>query len=131
MHIYSCISCEATVSDTHDHLCGQIGADSAIASQVHNDLLNAESAADLAELFKTLGDPNRLRIISVLMHHELCVHDITGLVELSQSAVSHQLRVLRQMRLVRTRKEGRNVYYALDDAHVRELFRLSLEHINH
>ena len=100
-------------------------------SQVRNDLLRKDAAAQLAELFKTLGDPNRLRIISVLMHHELCVHDIIALVGLSQSAVSHQLRVLRQMHLVRTRKEGRHVYYALDDGHVRDLFRLSLEHISH
>lgn len=102
-----------------------------MADQVHADLVNIDDAATLAELFRILGDPNRLRIISVLMHHELCVHDITELVGLSQSAVSHQLRVLRQMRLVRTRKEGRKVYYALDDEHVRELFRLSLEHISH
>ena len=117
--------------DSSDHACGQINADAVTASQVHDDLLNTDNAAELAELFKTLGDPNRLRIISVLIHHELCVHDITELVELSQSAVSHQLRVLRQMSLVRTRKEGRNVYYALDDEHVSELFRLSLAHISH
>ncbi|HMN13344.1 MAG TPA: metalloregulator ArsR/SmtB family transcription factor [Bellilinea sp.] len=119
------------MTDTQDHICGQLSSDGSVVSEVHGDLLNTDDAATLAELFRTLGDPNRLRIISVLMHHELCVHDITELVELSQSAVSHQLRVLRQMRLVRTRKEGRNVYYALDDDHVRELFRLSLEHISH
>lgn len=119
------------MTDTQDHICGQLNSDGSVVSEVHGDLLNTDDAATLAELFRTLGDPNRLRIISVLMHHELCVHDITELVELSQSAVSHQLRVLRQMRLVRTRKEGRNVYYALDDDHVRELFRLSLEHISH
>jgi DNA-binding transcriptional ArsR family regulator len=119
------------MTDTRDHMCGQLNTDDSMVSQVHHDLLNTGHAATLAELFRTLGDPNRLRIISVLMHHELCVHDITELVELSQSAVSHQLRVLRQMRLVRTRKDGRNVYYALDDEHVRDLFRLSLEHISH
>ena len=126
-----CCACEVNVTDIQDHICGQLNSDGSVVSEVHGDLLNTDDAATLAELFRTLGDPNRLRIISVLMHHELCVHDITELVELSQSAVSHQLRVLRQMRLVRTRKEGRNVYYALDDDHVRELFRLSLEHISH
>lgn len=126
-----CCACEVNVTNTQDHICGQLNSDGSVVSEVHGDLLNTDDAATLAELFRTLGDPNRLRIISVLMHHELCVHDITELVELSQSAVSHQLRVLRQMRLVRTRKEGRNVYYALDDDHVRELFRLSLEHISH
>lgn len=119
------------MSESPLHFCGQISSDAGTASQVHRDLLSTENATTLAELFRTLGDANRLRIISVLMHHELCVHDITELVDLSQSAVSHQLRVLRQMRLVRTRREGRNVYYALDDEHVRELFRLSLEHISH
>lgn len=119
------------MADSPNHLCGQIDSNAGTASRVHGDLLNPDDAATLAGLFRTLGDPNRLRIISVLMHHELCVHDITELVGLSQSAVSHQLRVLRQMRLVRTRREGRNVYYALDDEHVRELFRLSLEHISH
>ncbi len=114
-----------------NHTCGQLNSDGSTALTVEADLLDTDDAATLAELFRTLGDPNRLRIISMLMHHELCVHDIAGLVDLSQSAVSHQLRVLRQMRLVRTRKEGRNVYYALDDEHVRDLFRLSLEHISH
>ena len=118
-------------SNVADHVCGQLNSDAVTAAEVHADLLSVDHAAALAELFKTLGDPNRLRIISVLMHHELCVHDITALVDLSQSAVSHQLRVLRQMRLVRTRKAGRNVYYALDDEHVRDLFRLSLAHISH
>jgi len=118
------------VADAHDHSCGQLNSNGSVVSEVRADLLNTDDAANLAELFKTLGDPNRLRIISVLRHYELCVHDITELVDLSQSAVSHQLRVLRQMRLVRTRKEGRNVFYALDDEHVRDLFRLSLAHIS-
>lgn len=92
------------------------------------DLLAEDRATSVAELFRTMGDMNRVRIISLLLHHELCVHDIAELLNMSQSAVSHQMRALRQMRLVRNRKEGRHVYYALDDEHVRQLFEIGLEH---
>jgi DNA-binding transcriptional ArsR family regulator len=112
---------------TQTHTCGV--TDGNIDQQVREDLIGEEVAQELAQLLKTLGDPNRLRIISLLRHHELCVHDIVELVGLSQSAVSHQLRTLRQMRLVHVRKEGRNVYYTLDDEHVHDLFELSLEHL--
>ena len=82
----------------------------------------------LAELFGALSDPTRLRIISALLESELSVGQIAANVELSESAVSHQLQGLRQMRIVRTRKAGRQVFYALDDDHVARLYRLGLEH---
>lgn len=82
----------------------------------------------LAELFNALSDPTRLRIISVLLEGELNVGQIAEDVGLSESAVSHQLRGLRQMRLVRTRKAGRQVFYTLDDDHVSRLYQLGLEH---
>lgn len=82
----------------------------------------------LAELFGALSDPTRLRIISALLEGELSVGRIAEDIGLSESAVSHQLRGLRQMRLVRTRKAGRQVFYALDDDHVARLYRLGLEH---
>ncbi len=94
-----------------------------------DDLLDQDTAVDLAELFRAMGDTNRMRIIALLMKHELCVHDVATLLEMSQSAVSHQLRALRQMRLVKSRKEGRNVYYTLDDEHVAQLFAIGLEHL--
>jgi ArsR family transcriptional regulator len=85
----------------------------------------------LAELFGALADASRLRIIKVLMDDEKNVRAIAEEVALSESAVSHQLRGLRQMRLVRSRKAGREVFYALDDEHVADLFRRGLEHVKH
>jgi DNA-binding transcriptional ArsR family regulator len=85
----------------------------------------------LAELFSALSDPTRLRIISVLLDGERNVGQIAAQLGTTESAVSHQLRGLRQMRLVRSRKEGRQVFYALDDNHVAELYSLGLDHVNH
>lgn len=84
--------------------------------------------AGLAELFRALGDLTRVRLLGALAQEELCVCDLAALVGLSSSAVSHQLRLLRMARLVRSRKEGKNVYYALDDDHVRRLLAESLGH---
>ena len=94
-------------------------------------LIDNQTANRLAEVFKALSDPTRLRIISLLIDHEVCVHSIELATGMTQSAISHQLRHLRQLNLVRFRKEGRHVYYALDDAHVRDLFRQGLLHVEH
>lgn len=88
-------------------------------------------AAQVAALFGALGDTSRVRIISVLVQGEVNVGDLAERVDLSQSAVSHHLRTLRQLRLVQARKEGRHVYYRLDDEHVRDLFVRGLEHVRH
>ncbi|MBZ0292771.1 MAG: metalloregulator ArsR/SmtB family transcription factor [Anaerolineae bacterium] len=94
-------------------------------------MINVPTANRLGELFKALGDPTRLRIISLLLENELCVHTLEVALGMSQSAISHQLRVLRQMNLVRFRKEGRHVYYTLDDDHVHELVKQGLLHVEH
>ena len=94
-------------------------------------LLKENTSSHLADLFSALSDPTRLRIISVLLESEMNVGDIAGQLGMSESAVSHQLRGLRQLRLLRSRKEGRQVYYALDDEHVARLYRLGLEHVEH
>jgi ArsR family transcriptional regulator len=94
-------------------------------------LLKEQTSTYLADLFSALSDPTRLRIISVLLEGEMNVGDIAGQLEMSKSAVSHQLRGLRYMQLVRSRKNGRQVYYALDDDHVAKLYRLGLEHVEH
>jgi DNA-binding transcriptional ArsR family regulator len=94
-------------------------------------LLEDAAAANLAETFGALADPTRLRIISALSTGELCVCDLAAVLGMSQSAVSHQLRFLRALRLVRGRKEGRIVYYNLDDEHIRDLYQRGLEHIRH
>lgn len=88
-------------------------------------------AAQMAELFSALGDTSRIRIIGALTTRELNVGELAALVGISHSAVSHHLRHLRQMRLVSARKEGRRVYYQLDDEHINDLFRCGLEHVVH
>ncbi len=95
------------------------------------DLIDPSTAASLAETFAALGDPTRVRIVSALLNRELCVCDLAALLGMTQSAVSHQLRVLRNLRLARARKEGRVVYYTLDDRHIEDLFILGLEHVRH
>jgi ArsR family transcriptional regulator, lead/cadmium/zinc/bismuth-responsive transcriptional repressor len=94
-------------------------------------MLTRKTSGHLAELFSALGDPNRLRIISALLGSELNVGRIAASVDLSESAVSHQLRGLRQLRLVQARKAGREVYYSLADDHVSRLFQLGLDHVEH
>lgn len=93
--------------------------------------MDTQLAQRLAELFRTLGDPTRLRLIALLLEGETNVSALAARLGISESAVSHQLRILRQMRLVRTRKEGRRVFYALDDDHVAALFRMGLDHVTH
>ncbi len=88
----------------------------------------AENMA-MAELFKALGDPTRLRIVQALALEELCVCDLTALMDISISAISHQLRLLRNLKVVKFRKSGKMAYYSLDDDHVLELVTLTREHI--
>lgn len=94
-------------------------------------LLKEPASNHLADLFSALSDPTRLRIISVLLEGEMNVGDIASQLVMTESAVSHQLRGLRQMKLVRARKNGRQVYYALDDDHVTKLYRMGLDHVEH
>jgi ArsR family transcriptional regulator len=94
-------------------------------------LLEDTTAMRLAEIFKALSDPSRVRIVSVLAEAELCVCDIAAALDMSQSAVSHQLRTLRDLQLVRWRREGRQIFYTLDDEHVTDLFQRGLEHVIH
>jgi ArsR family transcriptional regulator, lead/cadmium/zinc/bismuth-responsive transcriptional repressor len=83
----------------------------------------------LADTFRILGDPTRLRIVDALAQGELCVHELSDTVGISESAVSHQLRLMRTMRIVRGRREGRCVYYTLDDQHILDLFQQGLRHV--
>ena len=106
-------------------------------SVIHEGLVKAvmskmpeeESLYDLAELFKVFGDSTRIKILCALSEAEMCVCDIAVLLNMSQSAISHQLRVLKQARLVRNRKDGKIVYYSLDDNHVKEIFEQGLDHV--
>jgi ArsR family transcriptional regulator, lead/cadmium/zinc/bismuth-responsive transcriptional repressor len=92
-------------------------------------LMNGGVVQALADTFRILGDPTRVRILDVLASGELCVCDIAELVNISESAVSHQLRLLRGMRLVRPRRAGRQVYYSIDDHHIISLFQQGLRHV--
>ena len=85
--------------------------------------------ARMAETFRCLADPTRLKIVNAMLDDELCVRDLTGIIGMSQPAVSHHLRQLRQMRLVRTRRLGKAVFYRLDDEHIPLLFRLCRSHV--
>jgi DNA-binding transcriptional ArsR family regulator len=96
-----------------------------------DELIDGLAATRLAQVFAALSDPTRVRLISALSKRELCVCDLAAVLGMTQSAVSHQLRVLRNLNLVRYRKEGRVVYYALDDEHVQDLFERGLAHITH
>lgn len=98
-----------------------------------NELINIDeqTAADVAELFRALGDTSRVRILAALVGGEINVGGLAEIVGISESAVSHQLRTLRLMRLVRSRKQGREVFYCLDDDHVTALFLQGLDHIVH
>ncbi len=87
-------------------------------------------AQALADTFRILGDPTRVRIVDALAEGQLCVHEISDRIGISESAVSHQLRLMRSMRIVRGRREGRCVYYTLDDQHVLDLFQQGLRHVS-
>ncbi len=88
-----------------------------------------EECQALAELFKTFGDPTRIRILSVLSYGEVCVNDLADALSMTASAISHQLRLLKQARLVKSRRDGKLIYYSLDDDHVRSMFAQGLDHI--
>ncbi|HEX2924370.1 MAG TPA: metalloregulator ArsR/SmtB family transcription factor [Chloroflexota bacterium] len=92
-------------------------------------MISDRTAEGLAQTFDVLGDPTRVKLISALMTGELCVCDLATLLGLSQSAISHQLRLLRNMRLVKYRRDGRIVHYSLDDQHIRDLFLQGLQHV--
>ena len=88
-----------------------------------------ETLEQIAELFKGFADPTRVHILSLLVEKELCVTDIAEAVEISQSAISHQLRILKQMHLIKFRREGKNILYSLADDHVKTILQMGLEHV--
>ena len=100
-----------------------------VVGKVKNKMPEDEKLYDLAELFKVFGDTTRIKILYALFEEEMCVCDIADLLNMTQSAISHQLRVLKQARLVKFRKEGKIVYYSLDDNHINQIFNCGLCHI--
>ena len=103
--------------------------DPARVAKLRVALVSGDDVEGLAETFRALGDPTRVRMLDALSHGELCVCDLAAVLRLTQSAVSHQLRLLRGLRLVRSRRDGRMVFYALDDRHIITLFRQTLRHV--
>lgn len=102
-----------------------------LVDKLEDASIDWETASRLSEIFRVMSDPTRLRIISLLAQHELCVCDIAAALNMTQSAISHQLRVLRMAGLVKFRKEGRIAWYSLDDDHVEKLFEQGVGHIGH
>ena len=109
--------------------CEYMHVHEAIVNQVNQNMPDEEVLYDLAELFKIFGDSTRVKILYALLESELCVCDIAKLLEVSQSAVSHQLRVLKASKLVKFRKEGKAVFYSLADEHVIRILSQGMEHI--
>lgn len=107
--------------------CNMIHED--IVNDVRGRLPQEETLYDLAELFKVFGDSTRIKIICALFESEMCVCDLSALLSISQSAISHQLRILKSARLVRFRRAGKVIYYSLDDEHVKSIFDEGLNHI--
>ncbi len=110
--------------------CGCLFVHEDAVSEVLGGMPDDETLYDLAELFKVFGDSTRIKILYALFEAELCVCDIAQLLGLTQSAVSHQLRVLKGSRLVKFRKEGKTVFYSLADSHVRKIIAQGMEHVN-
>ena len=108
------------------------------SSEIHEELLRTvrqklppeEQLYDLAELFKVFGDSTRMRILFVLFEAEVCVCDLAQALSMTQSAISHQLRILKQSKLVKNRREGKSIFYSLADSHVMTIIAQGLEHVN-
>ncbi|MBQ6889121.1 MAG: helix-turn-helix transcriptional regulator [Lachnospiraceae bacterium] len=100
-----------------------------IVKLVNEKMPEEEKLFDLAEFFKIFGDTTRIRILYVLMCSEMCVCDLAQILGMTQSAISHQLRVLKQMELVRNRREGKSIFYSLADGHIKTILSQGLEHI--
>ena len=108
-------------------LCNVIHKD--VVEEVREKLPQEEMIYELAEFFKVFGDTTRIRILCALFEAEMCVCDLSALLSISQSAISHQLRVLKSARLVKFRRDGKVIYYSLDDEHIKHIFDEGLKHI--
>jgi ArsR family transcriptional regulator, lead/cadmium/zinc/bismuth-responsive transcriptional repressor len=115
--------------DNNIEVCSCLTIHEDVVEKVRKLIPQEETLYNLAELFKVFGDSTRIKILCVLFETEMCVCDIAALLNMTQSAISHQLRVLKNARLVKYRKEGKVVFYSLDDEHVKQIFDQGLIHI--
>jgi len=122
---------KTTEQETGELLCEYNCLHEETVARVRAGLSPGEEIEATAELFKALSDPTRLKIVNALLLAEICVCDVAALLGMSQPAVSHHLKVLRAARLVRTRREGKTVFYTLDDEHVANIFYQGLIHVSH
>ena len=112
-------------------VCGACEVHQECVTCVRENMLDIKVFQEMSEIFKVFGDPTRIKILYALLIKELCVCDIAEVLGMSQSSISHQLRVLKGARLVKYRKDGKSVYYSLDDEHVKEIFNEGLKHVEH
>ena len=116
--------------DYSEEMCQESHVHASLVEQVREKMPDDETLGDVAEIFKVFGDVTRTKILSALFEAELCVCDISEIVKMSTSAVSHQLRILRQTKIVKSRRSGKEVYYSLDDEHISKIYRMALEHLH-
>ena len=110
-------------------VCQEVHVHETVVEQVRANLPEDSLLREVAEMFKVFGDPTRTKILSALFEAELCVCDISEIVQMSPSAVSHQLRILRQTKLVKSRRQGKEIYYSLEDSHICTIYRMALDHL--
>ncbi len=116
-------------NDTECECCDETEVHEDLLKKVNESLPPEDDLYDLAELFKVFGDSTRIRILFVLFESEVCVCDLAEALHMTQSAISHQLKILKQSKLVKSRREGKSVFYSLADSHVRTIINQGLEHV--
>ena len=117
------------VNASSDHNCNSGAINSSVVKQAQQDMPTSEDFAEIANLHKMLGGDTRVKIVWALQRHEMCVCDLSVLLGMTKSAISHQLKLLRLSNIVTTRRDGQIIYYSLVDCHIEDIFMLSLEHI--
>lgn len=117
-------------NETDIEVCDIQKTNDKLVEEIKRSIPRNEVLDDLSELFKVFGDITRIKIIYAIKDNEMCVCDIAKFLGMTQSAISHQLRVLKKARLVKYRREGKTVYYSLDDEHVNKIFEFGLSHVN-
>lgn len=113
----------------HEHICGQCLHHQNLVDEIMQNVPDTELLTKVADLLKMFGEPTRVRIMFELLDHERCVGEIAERLDMTVSSISHQLRVLKQARLVRSRRDGKTIWYSLADAHVKTIFYHALEHV--
>ena len=117
-------------TDNNVEQCGYIHVHEEIVKQVNEEIPDEEMLYDLADFFKVFADSTRIKILYVLLCSEMCVCDLAQILSMTQSAISHQLRTLKQMDLVKNRRDGKTVFYSLADEHIKSILSQGMEHIN-